>query len=105
MNESPRLYFAVRTDLSEGKRMAQALHVMDQWTDRYGPQKGTVIVFAVPDEEALLTVMPKEGRTVAFREPDLGFEATAFATDIPLVGLPLLGNHRRSRRRAWDEAA
>ena len=86
-----RLYFVVRTDLSEGRRTAMAIHAMDEWCSRFGPQKGTVIVYQVPDERALLDVLPQEGRTVLWREPDLGDQATAFATDIGRMELPLLG--------------
>jgi hypothetical protein len=100
-----RLYFAVRTDLSEGRRAAQLIHAMDGWAARHGPQQGTVIVFAVPDEETLLEAMPGNGRTVVFREPDLDHEATAFATDQRLEGLTLLGSHKRRKRRRWQEAA
>ena len=86
-----RLYFVVRTDLSEGRRTAQALHAMDEWTSLYGPQKGTVIVYGVPSEEHLLDHLPREGRTVLWREPDLKNQATAFATDKGRLELPLLG--------------
>ena len=88
-----RLYFVTRTDLSEGRRAAQILHAMDLWVSRYGPQGGTVIVYAVPSEEHLLKVLPREGRTVLWREPDLGDQATAFATDVGRMDLPLLGRH------------
>lgn len=86
-----RLYFVVRTDLSEGRRTAQALHAIDLWTARYGPQRGTVIVYGVPSEEALLDLLPEGGRTVLWREPDLNNQATAFATDKGRLELPLLG--------------
>ena len=86
-----RLYFVVRTDLSEGKRMAQALHAMDLWGAHYGPQQGTVIVYGVPSEEHLLELLPEDGQTVLWREPDLNDEATAFATDRGRMNLPLLG--------------
>jgi len=97
--KSDRLYFAVRTDLAEGKRCAQALHAMDLWTARFGPQDGTVIVYGVPDEERLLELLPGDGRTVLWREPDLGDEATAFATDSGRFDLPLLGSPNGKRRR------
>jgi len=93
-----RLYFVTRTDLSEGRRAAQLLHAMDLWTTEYGPQNGTVIVYAVPTEKRLLDALPDNGRTVLWREPDLDDEATAFATDQGPLRLPLLGQHRASKR-------
>lgn len=88
-----RLYFVTRTDLSEGRRTAQVIHAMDEWCALYGPQKGTVIVYAVPSEEALLAALPTDGKTVLWREPDLKHQATAFATDQGRLELPLLGRH------------
>ena len=73
--------------------MAMALHAMDEWTSRFGPQKGTVIVYSVPNEQTLLDMMPQTGRTALWREPDLGHQATAFATDAGRMNLPLLGRH------------
>lgn len=86
-----RLYFVTRTDIPEGRRAAQLLHAMDQWCSRYGPQNGTVIVYQVPGEKKLLDVLPEEGSTVLWREPDLNNQATAFATDQGPMRLPLLG--------------
>ncbi len=89
-----RLYFVVRTDLSEGRRAAQLIHVMDDWCSEHGPHNGTVIVYGVPNEQALLDAIPTKGRYTLFREPDLGNEATAFATDVGRLELPLLGRTR-----------
>jgi len=89
-----KLYFVTRTDLSEGRRMAQCIHAMDLWTAKYGYQGGTVIVYAVPNEKKLMDRLPDEGKTVVFREPDLNNEATAFATDQGPFRLPLLGGSR-----------
>lgn len=91
MSQTNRLYFVTRADLSEGRRAAQLLHALDDWNSLYGPQKGTVIVYQVPDEKALLAHLPTEGRTVLWREPDLKNQATAFATDKGRLELPLLG--------------
>lgn len=93
---SDRLYFVTRTDLSEGRRAAQLIHAMDEWAARFGPQKGTVIVYGVPSEEHLLDLLPEDGRTVLWREPDLNNQATAFATDKGRLELPLLGSTRRA---------
>ena len=94
---TPRLYFVTRTDLSEGRRAAQLIHACDQWTSRFGPQMGTVIVYGVPNERQLLAAYAAlgVGRTAIFREPDLNDQATAFATDQGPLDLPLLGRHAR----------
>lgn len=92
-----RLYFVTRSDLSEGKRCAQAVHAMDLWATAHGPQNGTVIIYAVKDEGELLALrdrLPQGSRHVLFREPDLGLEATALATDAGPLRLPLLGRPR-----------
>ena len=91
MSQTNRLYFVTRVDLSEGRRAAQLVHAMDLWAAQFGPQGGTVVVYQVPDEKALLAHLPTEGRTVLWREPDLKNQATAFATDKGRLELPLLG--------------
>ena len=95
-----RLYFVTRTDLSEGRRAAQLIHAMDDWSQRFGPQQGTVIVYEVPDEETLVQLRNTLGpNTVAFREPDLGHSMTAISTEHGPLDLPLLGSRRRKRRK------
>lgn len=84
-----RLYFAARKDLSRGKCAAQVAHAMDVWTAEHGPQDGTVIVCGVDSEEQLLACLPVGGKTVLWREPDMGGQATVFATNCRL-SLPLL---------------
>lgn len=91
-----RLYFVTRTDLSEGRRAAQLIHAMDEWSAKFGPQQGTVIVYGVPSEKELLEELPLDGQTILWKEPDLHNQATAFATDKGPRTLPLLG--RRTRR-------
>ena len=86
-----RLYFVTRTDLNEGRRAAQLLHAMDEWTALHGPQQGTVIVYSVNSEQELMEALPEGGRTILWREPDLKNQATAFATDKGRMELPLLG--------------
>ena len=99
-----KLYFVVRTDIGIGRAMAQAIHAMDEWTARFGPQQGTVIVYGVGSEQELLDLFPSEGRSILWREPDLNNEATAFATDLGRMDLPLLGARRRSKN-PYKEAA
>ena len=87
-----RLYFVTRGDLSEGRRAAQLIHAMDLWAAHHGPQRGTVIVYEVPTERDLHLVWDYVGRDGAiFHEPDLGGQATAFATAHGPMDLPLLG--------------
>lgn len=85
-----RLYFCVRTDLSPGRRAAQLIHAMDGFAALHGPHMGTVVVYQVPDEIALLQALPQTGRRYIWTEPDLDNEATAWACDAGRLNLPLL---------------
>ena len=86
-----KLYFAVRRDLSEGRRAAQLIHAMNLWSERYGPHKGAVIVYGVDGEEGVLDAARGcDGRSVTWREPDLGGQATAVAMKSGRLALPLL---------------
>lgn len=105
MTTTPRLYFVTRADLSEGRRAAQLIHAMDLWSSRFGPQHGTVIVYAVKGEDALLRALPEEGKTVLWREPDLGDQATALATDQGPLDLPLLGKKVARNSESWTPFA
>jgi hypothetical protein len=97
-----RLYFATRTDMpgGEGRRAAQIAHAMERWNARFGPHNATVVIYQVDSEEELLSMLPDDGRTVLWREPDFDNEATAFATDAGRMNLPLLGvrGKRRNKR-------
>jgi len=93
-----------RSDIPEGRRASQLIHAMDSWCLQFGPQQGTVIVYEVPTEEDLLLVWryvidQKPAGGVIFREPDLGGQATAFATSHGPMDLPLLGK-RNSEKAA-----
>jgi len=93
-----RLYFVTRSDLSPGRQAAQLIHAMDEWAARFGPQQGTVIVYEVANEQALLEVRESLGpQTVVFREPDLGHSMTALATAHGPLKLPLLKGRKRGR--------
>jgi hypothetical protein len=74
---------------------------MDIWTSQYGPQLGTVIVYGVSSERQLLAAYNalEAGKTAIFREPDLNYQATAFATDQGPLDLPLLGKRARPESR------
>ena len=97
MAKSDRLYFIVRTDICEGRRAAQLIHAQDVWSNDHGFHGGTVIVYEVPDERALLSHLPEGGRTAMFREPDFDDAATAFATDQGPYKLPLLGSTSKKK--------
>ncbi len=89
----PFLYFVVRTDLPRGRQVAQVAHAADEWHALHGPQHGTVIIYAVPNERALLQAWTSEivlEDGVLFREPDLDNEATAFTTANGPLKLSLL---------------
>jgi hypothetical protein len=80
---------------------------MDEWVAVHGPQQGTVIVYEVPDEAALLDAFERvkgHPRTL-FREPDFDMAGTAFVTSAGPLDLPLLGSGKRSRRRRRRSAA
>lgn len=104
-----RLYFVVRADLSEGRRAAQLIHAMDEWAALHGPQRGTVVVYGVPSEQALLETwrqtVDAQANGVVFREPDLKGQATAFATDHGPLELPLLGSPLCKSKAAWRTQA
>jgi len=103
-DHSPRLYFVTRDDLSEGRRAAQLIHAGQLW----GPHDGTVIIYSVPNEDALLDVLDdlneRGARTVLWREPDLKNQATAFATDFGRMELPLLGRKPQEQRQQREAA-
>lgn len=93
-----RLYYVTRADLSEGRRAAQLIHACDEWSVRFGPQQGTVIVYEVPTEADLHLVAGYVARQpepwTSFREPDLDHQLTALVTAHGPMDLPLLGRHR-----------
>lgn len=74
------MYVLVRSDLIPGLQMAQACHAAS-YLSANNPlklyQHPTTIVLGVPDEKTLLKYSNYEG--FLFREPDLDYEATAFA--------------------------
>ena len=101
-----RLYFVVRSDLPEGRRCAQLIHAADEWAALHGPQQGTVIVYEALNEQELLDIWDAVGEAgVLFREPDLGDEATAFATAEGPIDLPLLGSSLARAKRKWHKKA
>ena len=89
-----RLYLCSRADLGEGRRAAQLIHASQTWAERHGPHHGTVIVYIAPDEHGLIGCLPKSGRSVVWREPDLHDQVTAWASDAGRQELPLLGNNK-----------
>jgi peptidyl-tRNA hydrolase len=88
----PRLYIAVRQDLSPGLQAAQAVHAAFHFyhdhPDLVRPwliQSNFLVIVGVPDEDALLDLISEasaRGITrTAVREPDLDNEATAVALE------------------------
>lgn len=86
-----RLYFCTRADLNTGRQAAQLIHAMDEWAAWRGPHHGVVVVYEVADEQSLLNAIPEKGDTLLWREPDLNYQATAWATNAGRQELPLLG--------------
>jgi len=79
---------------------------MDEWVALHGPQRGTIIVYEVPNERDLHLVWEHvEHDGVIFHEPDLGGEATAFATPRGPLDLPLLGSKLALAFREWPKKA
>lgn len=94
-DRDPKLYVLVRDDLSPGLQLAQAVHAATAFAQRHPERSASTenaVILAVPDEATLLSYATDDG--VLFREPDLGDEATAFATvsegsaysSLPLAG-------------------
>lgn len=97
--EKRKLYVVVRRDLPPGLRTAQAAHAVaemciyhqdlaDLW--RADPDGNYLIVLEVPDEPALLNMFHDVKAwgisRELFREPDIGFQATALGA-LPAPGL------------------
>ena len=95
-----RLYVLVRSDLSSGARVAQALHGLDEYRDAHHEHhtawrktSNTVAVLGVRDEEHLAEITAKAEQygipCAVFREPDFGDAQTV---------LVLNGAHPSTRR-------
>lgn len=94
-----KLYVLIRDDLPPGLQLAQAVHAATAFALAHpdlASSTPNVVVLAVADEPALLAHVHAGGRRpgVVFREPDIGDEATAYATvstGINFSCLPLAG--------------
>ena len=83
-----KLYVIVRKDLSVSQRAVQAGHVVAQFC-LYGPfsrwTNGTLIYLGIKNLEELEKLMNQlrnnNNKYTEFREPDIGNEVTAIATD------------------------
>jgi hypothetical protein len=83
-----KLYVIVRKDLSVSQRAVQAGHVVAQFC-LYGPfsrwKNGTLIYLGIKDlrslKELILQLKDNNINYTEFREPDIGNEITAIATD------------------------
>ena len=93
----------VRTDLTPAQQLCQAVHAAHEAGIRFGNPRdvSAVVVCSLPDEAALRDALDRLSfhgiRAYAFREPDLGDQMTALATE------PLPGNRRNflSRYPLW----
>jgi peptidyl-tRNA hydrolase len=88
-----RLYVVVRSDLSSGDQLCQAVHAAVAWCMRYPgiaarwyDRSNYLVILSVPDEAELRA---RENlldgnfglRTMLVTEPDLADQATAFAVE------------------------
>jgi len=95
----------VRGDLPIAQQLVQAVHAAYEAGKHLAgnsPQIDSVVVCCVKDERALLKAEHRLGidgvQTVVFREPDIGNEATALATE------PLSVDRRKplGRYELWE---
>lgn len=111
-----KMYVVVRGDLDPGRRAAQVAHAVVEmclhhpqlagsWHD--DPHGNYLIVLEAEDEEHLLEWFGEVGShsitRELFREPDFGYDATAFAA-LPMPEMnPVFGELplAYSRRRWW----
>ena len=95
---------AVRTDLPTAQQIVQSVHAAYEAGIRFGDPNNiaSVVVCSVPNEEELLRTKERldsrEIRSYVFREPDIGGQATAIATE------PIYGPQRKvlSRYPLWE---
>ena len=107
MHQDPKYFFVmVRSDLTLPQQICQsahaayeaALHLTEPTNDIHH-----IVVCQIPSESRLLkaqyNIEQKGIRTVLFREPDLGNQATALATE------PIAASDRRklSKYQLWEE--
>ncbi len=92
-----KLYVLVRNDLAPGLQMAQAVHAAIAFSLKHpdlSESTPNVVVLAVRHEDDLSDAWEDDRSGVLFHEPDLGDEATAYATvadgarysSLPLAG-------------------
>lgn len=107
MGHQDKYFFIfVRKDLSLPQQICQAVHAAyESGLHLAEPTTKThfTVVCQVPNEESLLKaqfdVEQKGIRTVLFREPDIGNQATAFATEP--IGFEL--KRKLSKYELWKE--
>ena len=107
MTQQNQYFFVlVRTDLPLSQQLCQAVHAAYEAGLHLTEPTNKIhytVVCQIPDEESLLKAqydIERRGiRTVLFREPDIGNQATALATE------PIADRDRRklSRYNLWEE--
>jgi len=99
-------YILIRKDLTSPQQICQAVHAAYESGMRLAqPTSRTdfTVICEIPDENALLIAQDeierKGFRTIMFREPDLGGQATALATE------PILKTQRKKlgKYKLWKE--
>lgn len=89
-------YIVVRGDLPTEQQIVQSSHAAYEagtHLEENGSSVNHLVVLSVPNEQALLETHKKLGkrdiRSVLFREPDIGDQATALCTE------PIWGSRRK----------
>ncbi len=81
---SQKLYVLVRKDLSKSQQAVQAGHAVAEYL-LHGPitkwENGTLIYLGVNNEQELVDWKMQLNNYIEFREPDIGNQITAIATE------------------------
>lgn len=93
----PYIYIALRSDLSRPQQAVQASHAAIESARNFineGMEHPSVIILNMKSEEALIKFNNScPNRTIGFREPDIGNQLTAIATE------PVFGDDRKYFRK------
>lgn len=84
MSQSKKLYILVRKDISKSQQAVQAGHAVAEYLLRVPNthwDNGTLIYLGVKNERELIEWGNKLSSWIGFREPDIGNQLTAIATE------------------------